>query len=271
MRSTQALLILGVMFGAHQSVMDADADVQTTGEAKRDKKAAKVEPKADALLRKMSTKLGSMKEFSFDSFQVMEVVTKEGEKIQGLTETHVEIARPNKMRVDRMGPLGGGSLYYDGTTFTFYGKRDNMYAQAKVPGTLDQVMDFARDQLSIEAPAADLLLSDAYTVLMEDVVSGRYLGSEIVNRQTCHHLAYRGKETDWQLWIADGEQAVPCRFVITSKKVEGSPQFTVSTTNWREGDISDEAFTFEPPKGAAKINFVTVSDKVTKQRQARRK
>jgi hypothetical protein len=281
MKAMQAVLAASVVLGASQFVLRADADVAGEPKERVDKtghpkgggrKPASVEPKADALLRKMSTDLGGMKSFRVDSSQVMEVVTKEGEKIQGLAETSVAVKRPNKMRADRMGPLGGGSMYYDGSKFTFYGKRDNLYATADAPNSLDDTIDFARDVLSIDAPGADLMYGDPYALLMEDAVSGRYLGAEIVDGRKCHHLAYRGNEVDWQLWVEDGTPALPCRFVITSKKVAGSPEFTVSMKNWKKDEtLGDESFVFTPPEGATKIEFVAVTDKVKKAKKTARR
>jgi hypothetical protein len=256
--------------GATGSVILASAEPKGADKVATTAKAKPIDPKADALLRAMGQALGDMKSFKFDSESVMEVVTKEGQKIQGLAESSVAIQRPDKLRVDRMGPLGGGSIYYDGKTFTFFGKRDNLYATAPAPDNLDATIDFAREKLSIDAPAADLIYKDPYAVLMEDAVSGKSLGAAMVGDRTCHHLAYRGTETDWQIWVEEGQKALPCRFVITSKKVTGQPEFMITMTNWKEQPLQADSFTFEPPEGATKIQFVTVSDTVTKTRQARR-
>ena len=220
-----------------------------------------VEPKADDLLHRMSSELAGMKAFSFETRQVMEVVTREGEKIQSVVDSTAKLQRPNKLRTERRGALGGGTIYYDGKTLSIYGKRDNLYASAAVPPTLDEAVDFARDKLSIDAPGADLLHSDAYAVLMEDVVSGRYLGEEPVGDRMCHHLAYRGNETDWQIWIEDGPHPLPCRFVINSKKETGSPEYQVDTFHWKaEAGFPADTFTFTPPPDAMQIKFVTISD-----------
>jgi hypothetical protein len=243
-------------------------ETKETKQTRQDAKRGAFDPKADGLLRKMSADLAGMKRFRFDSSRVMEVVEKDGEKIQALADTSVAVERPNKLRADRIGKLGGGSIYYDGKTFTFFGKRDNFYATTDAPNTLDDTIDFARDQLSIDAPGVDLLFSDPYKVLMDDAVSGRYLGEEMVGNRMCHHLAYRGNETDWQLWVEDGEKALPCRFVITSKKVTGAPQFTVTTSNWKTDDsLPSDTFTFAPPAGATKIDFIAVSDTAKKLRK----
>jgi hypothetical protein len=264
MRSRHAWIIAGVALAVggspHRHVARAQPAAQCA-----------VEPKADALLRKMSTDLADMKAFRFTTDSVMEVVTRQGERIQSVAESTVSVQRPNKLRVDRMGPLGGAMVYYDGSTLTVYGKRDNLYATAQAPGTLDETIDFARDRLAIDAPGADLLYSNPSAVLTEDVVSGRYLGIEPVGDRMCHHLAFRGNETDWQLWVEDGPRALPCRFVIVSKRETGKPQYAVTTSGWAASPgFPDETFAFEPPPDAGKIDFVALKDIARGAQQSRR-
>jgi hypothetical protein len=227
------------------------------------------DPKADALLRKMSTDLAEMSAFRFNADQVMEVVTRQGQKIQSVAESTVWVQRPNKLRADRMGPLGGATVYYDGSHLTVYGKRDNLYATARAPDDLDGTIDFAREQLGLDAPGADLLYSNPYAVLMEDAVSSKYLGIEPVGNRRCHHVAFRGHQTDWQLWIEDGQRALPCRFVIVSKRVTGQPQYAVATSDWTAAPgFSPETFAFSPPPDAGKISFVALRDTARSTRQA---
>jgi hypothetical protein len=217
----------------------------------------------------MSDDLAALNSFTFKARSVMEVVTKQGQKIQGLAEQTIAIQRPNKLRADRMGPLGGGTIYYDGKTISIYGKRENLYATSPAPATLDETIDFARDKLSLDAPGADLLYSDVYSALMEDVVSGKYLGMDPVGNRMCHHLAYRGHETDWQLWVEDGPRALPCRYVITSKRETGSPEFSVSMYDWQfDQAFEPGTFAFTPPPDAGKIDFVTLG--TFKEKQAKR-
>src|SRR4051812_4756525 len=254
MRSRHAWFIAGLALVASGSPYPHVAQAQVAGQCA-------VEPKADALLRKMSADLADMKAFRFNTDSVMEVVTRQGERIQGIAESTVWVQRPNQLRVDRMGPRGGATVYYDGSMLSIYGKRDNLYATTQAPDNLDATIDFARDQLSLDAPGADLLYSNPYAALTEDVVSGRYLGVEPVGNRMCHHLAFRGNETDWQLWVEDGPRALPCRFVIVSKHETGAPQFAVTTSGWSPAPgFSPETFAFEPPPDAGKIDFVALKD-----------
>jgi len=257
MRPMRTLLVAGAVLGlAIAGQREARAAPSThPGTTTKAGKAA-VDPRADQLLRKMARDLASAKTLQFDAEHVTEVVTKQGQKIQLLATSRVDVQRPNKLRSDRTGPLADASLYYNGRDLTIYGRRVNMYATAQAPDTIDKAIDFGRDELGLDAPAADLLYTDAYPTLMEDVVSGTYLGLEDVGGRACHHLAYVGHQTDWQIWIEDGPRALPCRYVITSKRVKESPEYTIDLKNWKVDErLPAETFTFTPPRDAVKIDF----------------
>ncbi len=150
------------------------------------------------------------------------------------------------------------SFYYDGKTFTIHGKRAGLYATAKAPPTLDQAIDDARDRLELEAPAADLVYSDVYKTLMEDARYGVYVGQAQIGGRTCHHLAFRGSQSDWQIWIEAASRPLPCKYVITSKNVKGAPEFSVELRDWDlSPEISPDTFTFKPPPGSEKIDFLS--------------
>lgn len=238
--TTSGLGWLLVLTGAGCSTAQADAEKKPAAVVSR---APKVDAKADELLHKMSDALTKAKSFQFDADQVLEVVTNEGETLQYVASSRVALKRPNQFRSDRVGTVADGTLSYDGKHITVHGKRTDLYATTAAPPTIDAAIDFARDELGLEAPAADFMYSDVYAGLMEDVVSGRYLGLEPVGNRMCHHLAYRGHGADWQVWVEDGQRALPCRYVIRSKNEKGTPTFQVAFENWklsREGKTSVE-------------------------------
>jgi len=46
----------------------------------------------------------------------------------------------------------------------------------------------------------------------------------------------------------------PCRYVITSKKVTGWPQYTLDITGWKAGtEVAADGFKLEIPAGAKKL------------------
>jgi hypothetical protein len=248
--------------GAEYPAAQTDRGGEETVKVSVKEEGPDVEPEADALLERMSAHLASLKTFSFDADNTLEVVTKDGQKLQFVAASHVSIRRPDKIRSDRKGEKADLTLYYDGKTITIHGKRLNLYAQAPAPDNIDDAIDFMRDKLELEAPASDLAYSNPYDVLMEDVVSGKVLGTAEIDGVKCTHLAYRGKSVDWQLWIEDGPAPLPRKYLITTKDVQGEPEFSVTLHNWNtSADLPNDLFTFTPPAGAQRIEFLQALEK----------
>jgi hypothetical protein len=216
-----------------------------------------VDPKARALVEKMSDFLANQRRFSVQTDGSTEVVLETGEKLEYDFSSTVRLQRPDRLRSDRRGEVADVSFFYDGRSFTLFGKNTHYYATANAPPNLDEAIDAAREKLDIEAPGADLLYSNPAKILMEDVVSGKDLGMSVVRGVPCRHLAFRGNETDWQLWVEDGPRPVPRKLLIVSKKVEGLPEFVVELSEWDfSPDFSDADFRFTPPGDAQRIDFL---------------
>jgi len=107
------------------------------GPAQAEAERARIDPKADALLRKMSAALAHTKRFQFDAEHVQEVVTKDGQKLQFVAQSRVSVQRPNMVRSERLGPIANATFYYDGDRITIHGKRTGLYATTAAPATLD--------------------------------------------------------------------------------------------------------------------------------------
>lgn len=148
-------------------------------------------------------------------------------------------------------------FYYDGKTITLFDPTANTYAVLEAPATLDAMFDFLQEHLGFSIPTADLLFSDPYKVLTEQVEEGEYVGEHRVGDKMCHHLAFRQRGMDWQLWVDAGDKPLPLKFLITYRRLPGEPQFA-TVLHWDESvKIAGDAFTFKPPADAKKIQFVT--------------
>ena len=96
--------------------------------------------------------------------------------------------------------------------------------------------------------------------MLKEASAGFVVGQSIVAGVKCSHLAFRGAEVDWQIWIEDGDKPLPRKFMITTKQVSGAPQFTVLIRSWDVATkLSNQEFTFTPPKGAKKIEFLKLT------------
>jgi hypothetical protein len=213
-----------------------------------------IDPAADGLLKQMTAYLAGLKSFRVDISTVDENTLTTGEKIQRTSDSAVAVQRPDRLSSVPLGAGKGLGLWYDGINMTLACKANNNYTTVAAPPTLDAAIDSMRKQFKIDAPGADLLYSHAYDILMEQVTSGRFIGLETVGGLAANHLAFEGDEVDWQIWIAEGRDPLPLRFVITTKTVRGHPQFSVQMSNWQPGAASPPAtFQFQPPPGASAV------------------
>lgn len=219
---------------------------------------AGVSPEAKQLLRASTDYVAGLKRFSIETRNTLEVVLKSGQKIQFDHGVNVAVRRPNKLRAQRTGDLVDQDIFYDGKSLTVHNPGERMFAIAPVPGTLEEMLDHARTKLDIVAPAGDLIYSNAYDLLMQDVTDGFVVGKGVVEGVRCDHLAFRAPQIDWQIWIQEGDKPLPRKLVITSKDVTNAPQFSVVITRWNLAPkLPDSMFSFRQPKDARKVELTT--------------
>lgn len=221
---------------------------------------AGIDQKAEKLLRASTDYVAGLKQFSIDTRSTLEAVLVSGQRIQFGNGARLAVQRPNKLRAERVGDLVNQAFYYDGKSLTLHNPDDKVFATVAAPGTLEEMLDFARTRLDIVAPASDLIYKNAYEILMDGVTDGFVVGKAIVEGVRCDHLAFRAPHVDWQIWIQEGDKPLPRKFVITTKDVSGGPQFSVVVTKWNTApSFPDGLFDFKPPKNARKVEFIPVA------------
>ena len=210
---------------------------------------------AKAALKAMSDYVSSQKtiELTFDSD--IEAITPQLEKIQFTNSGELLLSRPDKLRAHRVGGYAEVELFFDGKTVSVHGKSINGYAQFDAPGTVDQLIEALRAGHGIALPGADLLQSNSYEILVAGVKEAKHIGRGVIDGRECEHLAFRNFDTDWQLWVEVGKRPIPRKLVITTKTVNGAPQYTLRVKGWKTGvEPAPDAFAFVPPAGAKKLS-----------------
>jgi hypothetical protein len=208
------------------------------------------------ILKTMADYTAGQKSISATFDSDIEVITPDLQKIQFTSSGQMQLNRPDKLRVRRTGGYADVELVYDGKTLSIYGNNAKSYVQADAAGTVDQVIDTLHAHAGAAMPGTDLLLSHSYDELMADVIDAEHVGQGVVDGVECEHLAFRGTDTDWQIWIETGARPVPRKYVITSKTLAGAPQYTLRIKDWKTDPIADaSAFTFKPPADATKVSL----------------
>jgi hypothetical protein len=211
---------------------------------------------AKSLLKNMSDFMASQNALSYEFDSNFEIITKDKQKLALASSGTVVLNRPDKVRFTRFGGFANIEMLFDGKTLTVFGKNANAYTQIETPGTVDQLIDVLREKYDRPLPGADLVMANVYDQLMPEVTDAKDLGSGVIGGMECDHLAFRTKEVDWQIWIAQGNQPFPCRYVITSKLVAGAPQYSIQMHNWKTGgEVAHQDFVFNNSTNAKKIDI----------------
>lgn len=209
---------------------------------------------ARTLFKSMSDFLGSQQTLSVSYDATLEILTAEMMKVGLASSGSISFSRPDKIRMTRTGGIADVQMVYDGKTLWAYGKTLNVYGKLPLEGTVDNVVAILRDEVGLELPAADLLATSPYDVMMENVTDAAALGEGMVRGQMCDHLAFRTEEVDWQIWIAQSDKPFPCRFTITSKMTAMAPSYDITFSGWKAGaEVTTDDFRFKPAGDAKEV------------------
>jgi len=217
------------------------------------------EQRAMSILKNMSQYLAQAERFSVTIRDGYDVVQQSGQKVEFGELRKVTVSRPDRLRIEVERSDGEkGLVIFDGKDLTVYTADKNVYATVSRLGSLDRVIKYALEDLKIRVPLAMMLLSTLPTELDKLVVSADYVETTTITDVPCDHVAARtSRGVDFQVWVAQGSQPLPRRIVITYKEEPGQPQFWADLSNWNLApEISDTLFTFTPPEGADRIQFL---------------
>lgn len=213
-----------------------------------------VDPRADEILKRMGDYLAEAKFFSVSAEIWQDANLSSGQRVQAGRTLDLQVRRPNRLHAEVHSTRRNRELVYDGKDITLFNRVENFYGTVPVSGSLDEAMDTASERFGIAMPLDDFVGSNPYKDLLEKVTSGTDIGPVNVLGVSCEHLAFSQDNIDWQIWVENGPQPVPRKFVITYKDEPNAPEFTAIFSKWDfNTKLPDYVFKFEPPAGAYKI------------------
>jgi len=212
------------------------------------------------ILMNMGKFLSQAQSFSVNILSGYDVVQESGQKIEFVDNRKVLVNRPDRLRIEVEKSDGTRNLaVFDGKNINISSttQEGSVYAEAPSPGNLDAAVSYFRKDLHMRLPLALLLVSQLPTELDSRVEDIDYVEKTNIFKVPTHHLVGSTDTVDFQVWIKDGNQPLPLRIVLTYRNEEGQPQFRAQFSEWNLAPkIKDALFTFTPPDGAKKINFL---------------
>jgi hypothetical protein len=210
-------------------------------------------------LERMSAYLRTLKAFQIRSETVRDEVLDNGQAVSFAGVVDMLVQRPNRLRAEVTSDKQNRMYFYDGKTFSLWGRHVNYYATIPAPPTLRALANVLDEKYNVEMPLADLFYWGERRSA-DDLESAVDVGPSQIGGVTCEHYAFRQKGADWQIWIQQGDFPLPRKLVITTTSDEAMPRFS-SVMTWNLAPSFDaSAFTFVPPKDARRIAFAVNSN-----------
>jgi hypothetical protein len=168
---------------------------------------------------------------------------------------NIQVKRPNNLRGDLQNSDGDQRfLIFDGKQIIVHNVTENVYARAEIVGSVDEAVKYLVSVLKIQLPLARMFRTNFPSEVDRLTEEIDYVEQNVLTDVPTDHLAARSKDVDFQVWIPQGKEPLPRRFVITYKNFKGKPQFRADFSNW---DLSAKAvkgpFSFTPPKNAEQV------------------
>ena len=208
-------------------------------------------------MRAMSDTLAGARQLSFATTEVLEVVEPNGDKRPLRFSRKVTLRRPDGLLFELHGSEGTKlevTAYYDGRTVSLRDDVLDVWAQAEVPASVDEMLDDVARRFSLPVPVADVLYDSPYDALIGGIAQGGFVARSSVDGVECVELVYADDLVEVRVWILDTGQALPRRLEILYKQAPSMPTSQMNFTSWNlDAAVADETFTIEPPPEFSRV------------------
>ena len=223
-----------------------------------EKTTAELDLEARAILMEMAEFISKAPAFSVTLRSAYDAIQEDGQYVEFGERRHILLQRPDKLRVETVRSDGEHNLVlFDGEKITGFKADDNIFAQVENPGTIDETLIYLVRDLQFKLPLARMLHTGFAQQLEKMITAVSYVEENVLFDVVTDHLAVRAENIDMQLWVAQGDEPLPRRIVITYMNAQGQPQFRGDFTDWSiEPKVAADSFTFTPPADAEKVPVI---------------
>lgn len=215
-----------------------------------------LEPKAIELLKGASNRLAAAHTMSFTTVVTYESPSRLGIPLAYTTTSDVVMQRPDKLRVITSGDGPASEFYYDGKIMMAYAPAEDLVAIADAPPTIDETMEVAYHVAAIYFAFDDVIVSDPYKDIAEDLRLAFYVGqSNVIGGTKTDIVAYDTGGVFVEIWIG-AEDKLPrmLRAIYVDDPLRLRHQLELS--NWKiDPTLSADVFGSAKATAAKHIKF----------------
>lgn len=220
-----------------------------------------VDPAAVEILKRMTDYISNLQQFTVHTDNTLEDYLDSGQRVDLSIAARVAVRRPDRIHAERVGEVISQDFFYDGKTLTLYNPSDGVYATLPAPATIEELLDHARESLGLIIPVSDLVYRNVFAIMMQDVTAAVVVGKTAIDGVVCDHLAFSRPGVDFQVWVAEGDRPVPCKYVITDTSTPAYVSTSTVMSDWNLAPaLSDASFEFVAPEGSRPIEFMKLDE-----------
>jgi len=200
------------------------------------------------------------KAFSFRILTSRDLVGTNNQIITQFSVSEITVQRPNKLHIKFRGRGEPVELFYDGTGKTvLYSPSVKLYTTMATSTTIDGMLS-AVEQRGMFIAVRNLLESDPFKSLTDDLTTAYIVGRTSLFDQEVHHLAFTEPGAEWQMWILGGDKPTVRRLEVINEEDPHHPRVVVDFLDWDfNASPSADMFTFNKPSDAREIEMLKIT------------
>ena len=263
----QLVTVLTLGLPAATSALAAPATTPTAGPAAlagaqapgEEAVVEKVDPTAAAALQRMSAYLQSLPAFALTSQTSLDLVLRDGQKVQVDGVARYKVRRPAGFVIDVDSNMKSRRFIYDGKQFTIFAPKLGYFATSAAPPSNREALDMLWTKYGIALPLEDLFRWSDPSGARDQLQSGFRAGTVVLDGVETEQYVFREPQFDWQVWIQTGDKPLPRKVVIVDRSDPARPAYRAQLTWDVNPTLAESDFAFQPGKDAKLVHLGVVA------------
>ncbi|MFV8782109.1 DUF2092 domain-containing protein [Microbulbifer sp. SA54] len=196
----------------------------------KEKSAAAIEA-----LERMGKALDSHRSLAFEATLITEAVLANGQKVLISGKSSLEFRRPDKLRLELKTDSSNRHLFHDGEKLTLVVPEKGYAGELEMKTDTHTAMAIIAREYGLEFPLMELLVWGTKDADGHQIEEAFLVGNTEIDGKEVQHWAIRGPGLDWEIWLAEGEHALPLRISTVNRKDPHAPRF-FADLHWQHAD-----------------------------------
>ncbi len=210
------------------------------------------------VLKKDLDYMAKLPQFSMNVADCYDEVSEDGQKVSYTTERDMFVRRPGNAAIDYRADGQSRRTVLDNKNLTFVDREKKAYGQAPAAATIDETLDKVANDYGVTVAAAELLRTNLYDRIYQNIQTGQYLGKDSLYGVECDHLGFVTPEVDYELWFQTGDKPLLRKVSMRYKNMPTKPRYTMNISKYDLSGVKDDQLKVVIPEGFQKVDLPPV-------------